>query len=106
MAPRTSAAPMLAHNFEINGIEKFTGIHDARAFPLGGKVSLVAGDQITTGFPFYGSFLITSQKLEEFFDGKAGLVDDRGKRPALEISAVERQRDTKPRLVGVLQIVM
>jgi hypothetical protein len=32
---------MLAHNFEINGIEKFTGIHDARAFPLGGKVALV-----------------------------------------------------------------
>jgi hypothetical protein len=55
---------------------------------------------------FVRSSFSTSQEFKEFLDRKPGLVDDRGERPSLEVSAVEGQRDAKLWLIGVLQIIM
>lgn len=46
------------------------------------------------------------QQREELFDGEPGLIDDRDERAALEITAVERQRDAERRFIGMLEVVV
>jgi hypothetical protein len=54
----------------------------------------------------FGTRRAGSEKVEEFLDRETGLIDDRGERPAFEISAVERKRGAELRLVGVLEVVV